>query len=127
MIPGISHLMARQLHHFSTSHPIIALLVHSSAVFSPKMQLCVFSMCLCLFFVKAKGKKTATKESRYPEGVVAFATSSSGPFTGSGQQICNGSKQQKAREQLVPENKGRIFAILYFNKSVYLFPNWFLI
>lgn len=58
---------------------------------------------------------------------MAFATSSSGPFTGSGQQICNSSKQQKARERLVPENKGRNFAILCFNKSVHLFPHWFLI
>lgn len=63
MIPGISHLMAGQLHHFSTSHPIIALLVHSSAMFSPKTQLCFFSVCLCLFFVKAEGNKIATKES----------------------------------------------------------------
>lgn len=61
MIPGISHWMAGQLNPFSTPYPMIALLVHSSALFSPKKQLCFFSLCLCLFFVKAKGKKLSHK------------------------------------------------------------------
>lgn len=41
-IPGIPPLPAWQLHSSGTSHLIIALLVHPTAAFSPKKQLCFF-------------------------------------------------------------------------------------